>query len=237
MRVSVQSTTASAPHLKGQSRSNGKLVAFLVFVVFVSTVNYLLEYAGHQKKSQTEQALYHYSTAVGDAVVYALILFVVFWIAGWKRDLFAWRSPRSWLKAAGWAVVVLLFVFVVNVALDPFLHAGREQGAVPTHWEPAHTGAYVANWLVVAGVAPFVEETTYRGLGCTLIYARFGGTVAIVSVGILFALSHGLLQALPELAIFGAALTWLRLRVDSTYPGMAVHSIFNSIALAGVFFH
>jgi len=235
--VSVESTTASEPNLRGPSSSTGKLVAFLILVGSLSTLNYVLEYAGHPSKTQTENALYHYSTAVADAFVYGVILFVVLWITGRRRVLLAWRQPRRWLSALGLALLVLIGVFLVNAAIDPFLHAGREQAAIPSHWKPSYAGPYLANWLVVAGVAPFVEETTFRGLGCSLIDARLGGKVAIVAIGILFALSHGLLQALPELAIFGAALTWLRLRVDSVYPGMLVHSAFNSVALASVFFH
>ena len=39
------------------------------------------------------------------------------------------------------------------------------------------------------------------------------------------------------LIFFGSALAWLRSRVDSVYPGMLVHSAFNSLGLAAVFFH
>ena len=90
---------------------------------------------------------------------------------------------------------------------------------------------------MIAGVAPFVEETTYRGLGFSLLLARFSLFAAIFGSGIVFATSHGLVDALPELAIFGFALAWLRSRVDSVFPGMLVHCAFNSFALASVFWH
>jgi membrane protease YdiL (CAAX protease family) len=233
----VRSSTARAEDLREPSaRSNGKLVAFLALVGTVSTLNYIGTYATHTTKSETENALYHYSTAVFAVVVYALMLLVVFWIADWRRQFLALRSPRKWLPALGLAAIVLVVTFGFSVILEPLLHGAREQGAVPKHWLPAHAGAYAANWVVVAGVAPFVEETTYRGLGFTLLDARLQRWFAIIGVGVLFAVSHGLLQALPELAIFGAALAWLRSRVDSVYPGMLVHSAFNSLALASVFF-
>jgi membrane protease YdiL (CAAX protease family) len=111
------------------------------------------------------------------------------------------------------------------------LHGGREQGLTPTAWEPSHAGAYIANAVVVAGLAPIVEELTYRGLGYSLL-ERYGRSVAIVTVGLCFALDHGLVQAFPELAIFGCALAWLRMRTTSVYPGMLLHATFNGIALA-----
>jgi membrane protease YdiL (CAAX protease family) len=234
----MQSTTAPAPNLRGPSlRSTQKLAAFGALVATISALNYLGTYAIHASKVQTENTLYHYSTAVLAVVVYGLMLLFVLWIADWQREPLALRRPRHWLGALGLAGLVFVGILLVNVAIDPFLHAGREQGTIPPHWLPAHAGAYAANWLVVAGVAPVVEEITYRGLGFTLIDARFGTRIAIVAIGVLFAVSHGLFQALPELAVFGAALAWLRSRVDSVYPGMLVHSAFNSVALAAVFWH
>ena len=165
-----------------------------------------------------------------------MFLFVC-WIAGWHRKLLAFRQPKKWLPALGLAAIVLLATFVVSFLLEPILHAGREQGALPEVWKPQHAAAYAANWIVVAGVAPFVEESTYRGLGYSLFDARWGKWIAIVGVGVAFGLSHGLVQALPVLIFFGSALAWLRSRVDSVYPGMLVHSAFNSLGLAAVFFH
>jgi membrane protease YdiL (CAAX protease family) len=237
MEVSEQSATASAPNLRTPSPSTGKLIAWSGLVGFVIALNYLGEYAGHPNKKTTELEFYKYSTAVEGVVIYGLMLAIVVWIAGGPRSaLLAWRRPRSWAVALGLALAVFVGLIVVdNLLLDPFLHAGREQGAIPPHWEPSHEGAYFVNWLVIAGVAPFVEETTFRGLGGSLIYARWGSTIAIVAIGITFGLAHGLIQALPELAIFGGALMWLRLRVDSVFPGMLVHSAFNSLTLASVF--
>jgi sodium transport system permease protein len=50
--------------------------------------------------------------------------------------------------------------------------------------------------------------------------------------GLLFGLSHGLVQALPVLSAFGFGLAWLRSRTGSVYPGMLVHATFNALALA-----
>jgi membrane protease YdiL (CAAX protease family) len=242
MEVS-ESTTATGVNLRA---TPGKLAAFLALVGVVSALNYLGNYAGQSSKQSTDTALFHYSTAVGAVVVYAIMLVIVLWIAAgrtvvpWRElgnPLLALRAPRSWVRALGLAFATLLVAGFVISIIDSFLHGGREQGIVPKHFLHGHAGEYAANWVVIAGVAPFVEETTYRGLGFSLFFARFGLWVAIIGTGIVFGTSHGLIDALPELTIFGCALAWLRSRVDSVFPGMLVHCAFNSFALASVFWH
>jgi membrane protease YdiL (CAAX protease family) len=174
--------------------------------------------------------LYRYSTAIGSAVVYLFLLLIVLGIAGWRPDLLALRRPKSWPKAAGLMAALFVGVYTVIAVIDPLLHGGREQGLTPTRWEPSHVGAYAANFLVIACMAPIVEELTFRGLGYSLL-ERFGTWPAIVAVGVTFALAHGLFQAFPELAIFGCALAWLRAKTASVYPGMLLHGTFNAIAL------
>jgi uncharacterized protein len=77
---------------------------------------------------------------------------------------------------------------------------------------------------------PLVEELTYRGLGYSLL-ERLGRWPAILLVGLLFGLSHGLLTSLPVLVVFGCTLAWIRSRTRSVYPGMVVHALFNLVAL------
>jgi membrane protease YdiL (CAAX protease family) len=125
---------------------------------------------------------------------------------------------------------VLVGIWISVAVLDQFLHGGREQGLTPTGWEPSHAGAYAANFVVIALLAPVVEELIFRGLGFSLL-VPFGVWPAIGGVGIAFALAHGLLQAFAELAVFGCALAWLRWRTASVYPGMIVHGLFNALAL------
>lgn len=174
--------------------------------------------------------LYRYSTAVGSAVVYGIMLLVVLAIAGFRRELLGLRRPRSWPAALGLSLLLLVGVYVAIALIDPILQAGREQGLTPTGWQPDHAEAYAANFVVVAGLAPVVEELMFRGLGYSLL-ERFGRWPAILAVGIAFALAHGLVNGFVELALFGCALAWLRSRTRSVYPGILLHSVFNAIAL------
>jgi membrane protease YdiL (CAAX protease family) len=127
-------------------------------------------------------------------------------------------------------------VAVLSAVLEPVLHPGREQAITPPHWEPGRAAQYVVNGAVIVVVAPFVEELTFRGLGFSLL-RRFGEWPAILLVGLLFGLAHGLVYALPLLVLFGAGLAYLRSRVDSVYPGMIVHGTFNLVSLVFAVVH
>ena len=147
-----------------------------------------------------------------------------------KNEYLGLRRPTSWGVAAGLALLVFIGVFVLSALLAPLLHPGQEQGLVPKTWHADRAAPFVANFIVVAVVAPVVEELTFRGLGYRLL-EPFGRWVAIAGVGLAFGLAHGLVEALPILAAFGAGLAYLRMRTGSVYPGMLVHATFNGLVL------
>jgi membrane protease YdiL (CAAX protease family) len=126
--------------------------------------------------------------------------------------------------------VSLVAIWAASAALAPFLDASEEQGLVPDEWDSSRIGAFAAFFVVVAVVAPVVEEHTYRGLGFTLL-APYGAWVAILVTGVLFGAAHGLVAGLAVLSIFGVVVAWLRSRTDSVYPPMLLHGVFNGTAL------
>jgi membrane protease YdiL (CAAX protease family) len=203
----------------------------LIFWSVLVGVPILLNYAVRADGSKPDNnALYQYSTAIGTVVIYGVILVIVLAISGFDREVLALRRPASWPRAAGLTVLVFVLMFPAIAIMDRFLHGGEEQGLTPDGWQPEHAGAYAASFIALAFVGPFVEELEFRGLGYTLL-ERYGRWVAIGIVGVVFGLSHGLIQGLPELVLFGCALAWLRARTDSVYPGVVLHSLFNGIAL------
>jgi membrane protease YdiL (CAAX protease family) len=200
------------------------------FVVAFATLSYSLRFT---EGKPPKDLLYKWSTVVGNLIQFAIIAAIVYGIAGLtheRRRVLALRRPTSWAMAARIGVGIGIGIFVLSFLLGPLLHPDREQGVTPDTWEPKHWAAYIANGIVVAGVAPIVEELTFRGLGYSLL-ARYGRWAAIIGTGLAFALAHGLVNAFPLLAAFGIGLAYLRSRVDSVYPGMIVHGLFNAIAL------
>ena len=208
----------------------GKLAWWWILVGVLA----VLAYAGRASGGKPpEDALYQWGTAFFAAIVYAAVLGLLLLIARGEnvRNIFALRPPRSWTRALGWGFLVFVLILIVGAALDPFLDAGEEQGLAPSAWDSGRAAQFADNVVVIAGIAPIVEELTYRGLGFSLL-RPYGMASAIVGVGLAFGLAHGLIEALPILTLFGMGLAWLRERTDSVYPPILLHASFNGFALA-----
>ncbi len=207
---------------------SGRLAAWWVLV----GIQILLAYVSRLSEGKPPpDAVYRYSLAVAGLIQYGLVLAVVLLIArGQARRLLALQPPRSWGRAVTLSLILLVGIYVVTLALTPLLQPGEEQGLAPARWDPERAGAFAASFAVIALVAPAVEELTYRGLGYSLL-APVGPVGAALVVGLAFGLAHGLLAALPVLALFGAGLAMLRAKTGSVYPCILVHAAFNAIAL------
>lgn len=208
----------------------GRLVGWLALVGGLATI----AYAGRLTVGKPDRdLLYQYSSAVAALVQYALLLGLLLLVARGldRRELFALRAPTSVGGAVKLGLGALVSIYLVAAALNPFLHAGAEQGLTPDRWEPDRLGGYLANAVAIAIVAPIVEELVFRGAGVTLL-RRYGSVTAALGTSLAFGLAHGLVEGLPVLAFFGVALAVLRLRTNSVVPGMVLHALFNAIALA-----
>jgi membrane protease YdiL (CAAX protease family) len=206
-----------------------KLAAWTTFVVVFAALNYAARFSADKPD---RDVLYTWSAAILGAVELAVVLGIVLLIARDRpRDEYlGLRRPSSWGTAFWVGLVVIMGVFVISGLLAPFLNAGDEQGLVPKNWEPSRAAAFAANFVVVALLAPIVEELTFRGLGYRLL-APFGRWTAVILVGLAFGLAHGLVEALPILVFFGAGLAYLRSRTGSVYPSILVHATFNGLVL------
>lgn len=217
--------------LPAAARSDRRLAGWLTFVGVLATLNYASRAASGRPE---EDVLYTWAAFVGGLIQFAIMLTIVLLIArgGRMRELFALRRPRSWGRAVLMAIGVFFGTLALAAALDPILHAGDEQGLTPNGWDSSRAVPFIANFVLVSAVVPIVEELTFRGLGFSLL-ERFGRLFAIVAIGLLFGLAHGLVAALPILAAFGMGLAWLRARSNSVYPSMLLHAAFNALALLG----
>jgi membrane protease YdiL (CAAX protease family) len=215
-----------------------RLILWGVFVGLIALINYAARFSGGSGggRGTSHQEVYSYSTFAGGAILYAVWLGIVLLIVKGRFDLLALRSPRRLGAAFGLAVAVVVSIFVweaVISALPLPESPGKEQGITNVPWEPAHAGAFAANLVLFAVIAPFVEELTFRGAGQSLL-AFLGRWWSIILVGVAFGLAHGLVEALLVLVPFGIALAWLRDRTDSVVPGMFVHGLFNAAALIAI---
>jgi membrane protease YdiL (CAAX protease family) len=215
-----------------------RLILWGVFVGLIALINYAARFSGGSGggRGVSHQEVYSYSTFAGGTILYAVWLGIVLLIVKGRFDLLALRSPRRLGAAFGLAVAVAVSIFVweaVISALPLPESPGKEQGITNVPWEPAHAGAFAANLVLFAVIAPFVEELTFRGAGQSLL-SFLGRWWSIILVGVAFGLAHGLVEALLVLVPFGIALAWLRDRTDSVMPGMFVHGLFNATALIAI---
>ena len=207
-----------------------RLAGWAILVTALAALSYAANLA--DTGDTPDDLLYRWSSAIGGLVQYAIILAIVLFIArGLAPATLGLVRPASWAKAAGRVATALVSIWVIGAVLNVFLEAGKEQGLVPDGWDSGRAAPFVANFVVVAGVAPVVEELTYRGLGFAAVRDAFGNGVAVVVTALAFGLAHGLFIALPVLTVFGLILAWVRLTTGSIYPTIALHALFNGIAL------
>jgi len=210
--------------------SRTRLVCWIALVASVSVLEYSARFSGTAAKSARDE-VYSYSAFANGLFFYGLIIAVVLAIVYDRTDLLALRRPAAHAAALALGVLVATYLWELLVVALPIRNPGKEQGLTPTHWEPAHAGAFAANVVLFTIVAPAIEDLTFRGARQSLL-AFTGRWPSILLVGIAFGLWHGLVQALLILIPFGIGLAYLRDRTRSVVPGMIVHGLFNGAALA-----
>ena len=222
---------------------NGRLIAWLVLVAVMAALGFATEALVSDQATQTssgfgqpatryDDSFYRYSFGIGGIVDYAVLLGIVLLIARGlpRRETFALYRPKSWPRTIGLVLRVLATTYVLIIVVGSALGPGAEtdQG-IPVFWDGSRAAQFALNFVVVAAVAPIVEELMFRGLGFRLL-SRFGPRIALVGTAVAFGLIHGFLFALPIFVIVGLSLGWLRMRTGSVYPGMLMHGVFNSAA-------
>ena len=215
--------SAIEPHRRDERRRLALWFALIGFFIVV-------QYASRSAGTPETDPLYKWSFAVGSVIQEAIFLLIVLAIAGFSVERLGLRLPKLKWRAVGLVVGSFFGVLIFEFAYNAIVNPGNEQGLTPDRWQPSHAAAYFANGVVVCTLVPFVEELTFRGLGFYLL-RPYGKWVAIVGIGVLFGLSHGLLLALPIIIVFGCVLAWIREQTDSVVPGIFLHGTFNLIAL------
>ena len=222
----TSSTTSGRPSSK--PRSGKALAAWLLIAGIQITLSFALR--GGDERSGND-ALYRYDFAIGSLIFYGFLIALTFWIAS------AYSSVRDSLGLGGLAsrwlgatAGVIIASAIVARALEPVLHAGKEQGFAPDAWRPDRASAFLVNALVVVTIVPFAEELFFRGLGVRVL-AAYGGPVAVVTTAVVFGLAHGIPVALPVLVFLATGLAWVRLRSGSVWPGIIAHGSYNGIGI------
>jgi membrane protease YdiL (CAAX protease family) len=176
-------------------------------------------------------------------VLYGAIGAAVLWAARQTSDArraLGLVAPASWPRAVGLALLTVILALAVSAALEPILHAARQQGLAPDAGRPPGlsgiAGAVLA-CVALALVGPCVEELLFRGLLTAAFRRRFGPIRTALLTAALFALAHVLPRVIPPVFVLGLALALVYERVGSTLPGILVHCMYNGIAVTAALTH
>jgi membrane protease YdiL (CAAX protease family) len=208
-----------------------RLTAWLGLTAFFAILAYGSNVGASEQTA--DEPLYESSFFVASTIGFAIMVAAALLVAMGtrKREFFALRRPRSWPRALGWSILLLVAVFALGAALSPFVDPGEEQGLLPEHWPPPDALVFGLNAFSVVVIAPLAEELMFRGAGYSVL-ERFGWVVASVGSAAGWAAAHGLLEAFPLIFVLGLGLGFLRRASGSIVPGVVLHGAFNAIALS-----
>ena len=206
-----------------------RALVWLAVTAAFAAVNF---YAVSQAGERDGDIVYSYDVLASAIVAYGLLLAVVYALTTGlpRRELLALRAPPSWGRAIGLSFGGLLAIFAGASFLLWLSRAGDEQNLAPEGWDGSRAGAYAASFVAIVLIGPFVEELLYRGVGVGLL-EQHGQLTAIGVTALMFGLGHGLLLSLGAFVWFGVVTAWIRLRTNSLYPALIVHSVFNAFGM------
>jgi membrane protease YdiL (CAAX protease family) len=90
--------------------------------------------------------------------------------------------------------------------------------------------------LLVALVAPFVEELAFRGVVMPVLGVRWGMWPAILGSALVYAAYHFSLWLFAPTFVLGIALGWLAWSRRSLWPAILLHVLYNAAAVGAGFF-
>jgi hypothetical protein len=139
--------------------------------------------------------------------------------------------PALGLRGANWKYVVFgaLGTMALSVAVS---QVGPQPEGMKQVFEIVRDLHQLAlSLLLLAVLAPLVEELVFRGLLYGWLAGRWGGNVGWIVSSLAFAAAHTepahIILVFPLGLLFG----WLRKRTDSLLPSLVAHIANNSLAL------
>jgi len=187
------------------------------------------------------------------AAFYALQLAAFGWLArrhgtdlmagfGLRRaqDQRSQEARPSSLGSAGLVVALLLGTETIAIAYGLAMGAlGWEQPARLSSDLAAVFGGggvgLVLSGLLVVLLAPIVEEFAFRGVVASAFRSSWGMWPAIVASAAVYAVYHLSAWLFFPTFVLGVALGWLAFTRRSLIPAIALHMLYNGVAVAAAF--
>ncbi len=90
-------------------------------------------------------------------------------------------------------------------------------------------------FIALVMLAPFVEETLFRGFLFKAFRRTFGFWIGAIGVSLLFAVAHGQANVGIDVFVLSMFLCYLREKTDSLWPSIALHALKNLVAFIFLF--
>ncbi|MEX0800676.1 MAG: type II CAAX endopeptidase family protein [Dehalococcoidia bacterium] len=178
------------------------------------------------------------AVGVGGGVLVEALLFAVAALFTVRKYNLSWsalglrRPKRGGLLfpipvCFGAAIIIFVTAGIMSAA------GAEPEGNVPEETFDA-TALIVLLGVVSLGLAPFVEETFFRGFLFGGLRGRVGMAGAALVSGLVFALAHftgaASLPLLPAIAAIGMLFAWAYYYTDSLYASIMAHFTFNLVS-------
>jgi membrane protease YdiL (CAAX protease family) len=139
--------------------------------------------------------------------------------------------PALGLRPAPWRYAVLgaLGTLVLSVAVSQLGIEPEGMKEVVGFVREPHQ--LLRSLLLLAVLAPLVEELVFRGLVYGWITGRWGSLAGWIVSSLLFAAAHVELKHVVLVLPLGLLFGWLRRRTDSLLPSLFSHIVNNGFAL------
>jgi membrane protease YdiL (CAAX protease family) len=166
-----------------------------------------------------------------------------FWFRGiHSSELFGFDC-LGFLKVFLWGAGLLLAAFPLILAssalVSTLMHSDPQKDSQPIMQlfeHAAEPSKKIPIILLAVVVAPLAEEFVFRGFLYGVLKRYTGALPALIFTGISFALIHLHVPSLLPLFLLACVLTLAYELSGSLLVPMAMHALFNSVTLVGVFF-
>ncbi|MFQ6022605.1 MAG: lysostaphin resistance A-like protein [Acidiferrobacterales bacterium] len=207
-----------------------QMLAAVLFVTAKGNIDPDLDPAMLASSLETNGFLLALTTCATMVVTIGLVALFIWFRRQATFKQYLHLSPISAKTLIGWLGVVVLF----GIVWDGLTYL-LDRPIIPDFMLTAYATAYFAPllWLAVVIAAPLTEEVFFRGfLFEGIRFSRLGGIGAVLFTSLIWAVIHiqyGLYE-ISTVFILGIVLGIARLKTQSLYTTIAMHSLANLLA-------